>query len=313
MKKRMAAGIFAAIFLLLLAPCAAYALDMTPSDLTVIMEYGDTPLQGIHVAVCPVADASEQNGNIVFDAVPAFAGAGADFSNLTTEKNIALAASLDAYASANQIARDAKITNSDGEAYYAALPPGLYLVAQTNAADSGYEIAPYLVMLPNPTSTRDIWNYNVISYPKTEPVKLNIASVSVFKVWQGSSDHPGSVLVQLYQNGSPYGDPVTLNAENYWSCTWNDLSANVTWSVDELNVPASYIKTVSGSATNGFVITNTKTTDTTTTIIPHITPKTEDTSNMPLWIILIVASFIGLLVVVCILISKRVTHASKRK
>jgi len=88
-------------------------------------------------------------------------------------------------------------------------------------------------------------------------------SVSVEKVWDDSNDkdnlRPDSIKVQLYENGSEYGLPVTLSASNGWSTRWTHLSKGSTWTVDEVDVPTGYTKRISGSASDGFRITNTHT------------------------------------------------------
>jgi len=50
-------------------------------------------------------------------------------------------------------------------------------------------------------------------------------NISVTKSWQGRPDdtYPESVDVQLVQNGYPYGNPVSLNADNAWSYTWENV------------------------------------------------------------------------------------------
>lgn len=329
MTKRIMTAILTIICILSLVPTIVYAADLGPSNLTVIMDYGTTPLPGIDVSVCQVADAAvDASGNVTFTATQAFSGAGADFTNLDDEKNVALAASLDAYASANNIARIDQVTDSNGQSAFTGLSAGLYLVAQKSGDNSGYIIAPYLVMVPNTDSAaRGGWNYNVISYPKTEPSKIDITttSISVYKIWQGTDSHPDSVSVQLYQNGKPYGDAVSLNAGDYWRYAWDNLDAGSTWTVDELDVPADYTKTVSGNMSNGFIITNTYTPNTpgtssmpsypvpTTGYTPTNTPKTGDDSNMPLWIWLVIAGSIGLVGVICVLNSKRLIRIFTRK
>jgi len=140
--KKLSSLILSMALLLSLVPCIASAITFHPSNLTVIMEYGETPLGGIQIAICRVADVEEENGESVYQTVQAFAGAGADFSNLTKEKNITLAASLNTYASANQIARDIKATNNAGKSTFSNLPAGLYLVAQADRENSEYLIAP---------------------------------------------------------------------------------------------------------------------------------------------------------------------------
>ena len=301
MMKRFAFVFLVIMLIFSLTPCVSYAIGQEPSTLTVVVKYEDKSLDGIEIAVCRVADAKEENGNVIYEATQAFTGAKADFTILTKEKSIALAATLDTYASANHVARSFKETDSDGKAIFTDLSAGLYLVAQLESENSEYNIAPYLVASP---ALREAgrWDYNVIAYPKTEPTKKDGETISVnaYKIWAGTDSSPASVQVQLYRNGSSLGQPKTLNTENFWRCAWDNLSPDETWTVDEVNVPAGYTKTVSGGTATGFIITNTK--------IPHKPeestrpgkpddPKTEDTSDMQLWITLIASSLIGLFAV----------------
>lgn len=90
-------------------------------------------------------------------------------------------------------------------------------------------------------------------------------SVSVTKEWNDVNDHdglrPASVSVQLYADGKPKGNPVELSKENNWTHTFDSLSRysegeEVTYTVAEVEVPGEYTATVTGSAAQGFVITN---------------------------------------------------------
>jgi hypothetical protein len=64
--------------------------------------------------------------------------------------------------------------------------------------------------------------------------------------------------VQLYRNGTSYGEPITLSAGNGWAYTWAGLDRGSVWTVDEPTVPPGYTKTVTGNAASGFVVTNTR-------------------------------------------------------
>jgi len=294
MLKRFAFIFLVITLMLSLTPCASYAINQESSTLTVVVKYEDRPLEGIDLAVCRVD-------------TDAFAGAGADFTNLTKEKNIALAAALDTYACANHIARNSKVTDSGGKATFTGLSAGLYLAAQLESENSDYIIAPFLAAVDN----------DVTAYPKTEPLKKDgeTISISAYKIWAGIDSPPASVQVQLYRNGIAQGQPKTLGAGNFWRCVWDNLNPDGTWTADEVNVPAGYTKTVSGGAATGFIITNTKTPDKpveSTRPGKPDAPKTEDTNDMQIWITLIVISFIGLIAVFCVLKSKRASLAVKR-
>jgi hypothetical protein len=185
-----------------------------------------------------------------------------------------------------------------------------------NAETSEYIIAPYLVLAPNMNEMLRAWDYDVTAYPKTEPVKRSTETVpvGVYKIWSGTDDHPDSVTVQLYRNSQTYGSVVTLDAGNNWSHTWHGLNPDDTWTVDETGVPAGYTKAVSGSAKTGFVITNTKIPDNPPyNPPPYDGPKTEDTGNAQLWIMLIAFGCAGLSTVVYTANSKRIARIFRKR
>ena len=82
-------------------------------------------------------------------------------------------------------------------------------------------------------------------------------TLQVRKEWVGDdpSSRPDSVFVTLYGNGEPVGEPVCLSDDNGWSYTWCDLDNTVRWTVDELDVPEGYEKTIKAEK-DGFVIVN---------------------------------------------------------
>lgn len=53
-----------------------------------------------------------------------------------------------------------------------------------------------------------------------------------------------SVTVQLYCEGQPWGDPVTLSDSNDWTTLWEELPVGHSWSVVEINVPAGFTSSV---------------------------------------------------------------------
>ncbi|MCL2299642.1 MAG: hypothetical protein FWC27_05795, partial [Firmicutes bacterium] len=179
--------------------------------------------RGIEVAVCKVADMKEET----YAAVQAFSGAGADFTNLTNAKNIALAAALDAYASAAQYTRASKVTDINGNAVFTGLTAGLYLVAQVNGGSSEYIINPYLISVL----------HDAVTYPKSVPVR-----------------HSAETILK------PPG------------------------TVEEPVIPGELDSSTPGKSGQ---------------------PKTEDTSDMLLWIALMTFCFIGLIVVLVVMRKKR--------
>ena len=158
---------------------------------------------------------------------------------------------------------------------------------------------------------------------KTKPNGNDTVSLQVNKAWVDNNNNkenhrPGSVQVQLYKDGAAYGDAVTLSNLNGWGHSWNGLSKSHTWTVDELNVPEDYTKTVSQNGMN-FTITNTKTASTPNTPNkPHKpgtpkqldnVPKTGDTTHLDIWSALLILSILGMGTTLLI---KRKKHGSFR-
>ena len=82
--------------------------------------------------------------------------------------------------------------------------------------------------------------------------------VTVTKRWvlPEGMQQPDEAHVQLYRNGQAFGQPVVLHSGNGWTHTFTRLDAAEAWTVDEVDIPAGFVHTVSGSAAEGFVITN---------------------------------------------------------
>lgn len=132
----------------------------------------------------------------------------------------------------------------------------------------------------------------VITNKYTAPVVVpeNI-TITVKKEWKdgNSADRPKSVSVQLYNDGVAGGEIVTLDKDNNWTFTWT-VEKGGNYTVDEINVPAGYTKTVTKDG-DTFTITNSKPT----------TPATGDNSNIGLWILVAAVAAAG---VVSLLIIK---------
>ena len=96
----------------------------------------------------------------------------------------------------------------------------------------------------------------------------NQTSVSVKKVWNDNNDsrhkRPANVQVQLLANGYKTGSPVTLDASNSWSHTWEKLVKNakgapIKYTLEEVSVPSGYQDhfALDPTGVNAFTLTNT--------------------------------------------------------
>ena len=110
------------------------------------------------------------------------------------------------------------------------------------------------------TTTYD--GYNVINTHAPEKT-----SVTVSKSWQDNNDQdgirPDAVTVKLLANGKDTGKTLTLNDANSWTASFTDLDKFaagevIVYTVEEIKVDG-YESVITGSAAEGFTITNSHT------------------------------------------------------
>lgn len=130
-----------------------------------------------------------------------------------------------------------------------------YIVKNAGTVDAMTEIQMHIRIpeLVGTTTNQIDYIYNI----NNTAIKKEV--VTVTKSWEdaGYYKRPDSVEVTLFKDNIAYQKAV-LNAENNWTKTWDNLTDAYTWSVDEVNVPAEYTKSVTNN--NGiWTITNTRT------------------------------------------------------
>ena len=167
--------------------------------------------------------------------------------------------------------------------------------------------------------------FTITNTHASPPPAPETGNLTVNKLWEDNHNvgRPTAVTVQLYKNGIAYGSVVELSAANGWQYVWQGLEQSAVWTVDEVNVPSGYSKTVSNSG-NAWTITNTlqSTPDTPTTPDTPITPdkpdkptdpvpKTDDPSNLGLWLILAIGSAFSLAVFALSGKSRKVLYRGK--
>ncbi|MCI6638972.1 MAG: Cna B-type domain-containing protein, partial [Lachnospiraceae bacterium] len=119
------------------------------------------------------------------------------------------------------------------------------------------------------------YSTSINGYDITNSYTPQKTSLSVLKRWYDNENQdgkrPDSVEVQLYADGVPSGDPVTLKSDGNWMYTWENLpmyengGTMIAYTVQEISkLPEGYSSSVTGSAKNGYVITNSYTPEKTT-------------------------------------------------
>ena len=132
----------------------------------------------------------------------------------------------------------------------------VYTIEEVNA-DQSYKAE--ITLDVGPEGDYDFTLTNCHEVEKTE--------VSVEKIWDDNNDQDGkrpeSIEVQLLADQEPCGDPVTLNEDNDWTYTWDDIDkyknggTKIVYTVAELGEIDGYtVSAVAGDAANGYTITN---------------------------------------------------------
>ena len=261
------------------------ALDFTKKgsiEITLIEKEEQTKINGAELTIYKIADAKEENHNLVFEYVNELSDCKVSLDNLDND-NI----SEEINKCLNDSVKGISLVTEDGKVNFEDLDLGLYLVKQTNKVEGYSVITPYLVMIPRVIN--DEWTYNVTSKPKTDIIK--VIDLKVTKVWNKANSNisssinlPKEIEIELSKNGEVI-DTVKLNSANNWEYTWKDLEKSDMYNVREVNVPKGYTVTYQKEG-NLFIVTNT------TSLV--------QTGNMP-WLVEIIGG-IGLIFIVISLI-----------
>ncbi len=201
---------------------------------------------------------------------------------------------LETYILANDITAgfNAK-TDFEGKASFDALKPGLYLAITERIIqdETTYVFDSALIALPG-LGADGLWQYQVDVTSKSEIIPPSRddeeIELKVLKLWKGdggSSARPTTIEIEIFRNGTSY-QTATLSENNHWTYTWSTKDDGSDWKVVERNIPTGYTMTIEERETS-FVLTNTLNRD-----VPDNpdSPQTGDTSNIMLWVILMIVS-----------------------
>ena len=113
-------------------------------------------------------------------------------------------------------------------------------------------------------------------------------SVAVSKVWADAQNQdnirPDAVTVELLANGTETGKTVELNTNNNWAATFNNLDKNaagveIAYTVEEVSV-TGYTSVITGSAAEGYVITNTHAPEKTSVAVSKVWADAQNQDNI---------------------------------
>lgn len=316
-KRRMAIIIALICFCLCLPALPVMAASTTdasePIDVnqecTLTLSYvcDETAFDDTSVKLYKIADVSS---NFQYTLTPNFEQSELILNGIKTngEWNV-IRSTLEAHIVADNINADITAkTNSEGLVCFEELNPGLYLAVVSTITKG--ELTVYfdsaLVALPG-LSAEGIWQYQVAVASKSQiiPPSYKDIELKILKLWkgdQGKNIRPQSIEVEIFKNGISH-EKIFLTKENNWSYSWIAKDDGANWTAIERSKPSNYTMTVE-TKENSFILTNTYTPQN-----PEETPdtpQTGDTSNIMLYVILMLVS--GSMMIILGIIGKRNSH-----
>lgn len=315
-KRKIAIAVLLLCLCIRLMPFGAQAITIADAvepiipqkecSLTISYCYGDIAFSDVQVKLYKIADVSSA---CAYTLTQPFVRSGLILNGIQSagEWNV-IRSTLEAYILAYDVDYDAvSVTDSNGQVRFDALGTGMYLatVSHITHGDQLYSFSSALVAVPG-LEDDGRWKYDVSVNAKGEalpPIEPDEKiEFKVLKLWKGEAnknDRPKSVEIEIFRNGISC-ETVILSEENNWSYTWLSSDDGSSWSVVERNVPEGYTMTVDVRDTC-FTITNTyNSTDPDDPIPP---PPTGDTSNVMLYVLIMMVS--GIILIMLGLTRKR--------
>ncbi|MBQ7088375.1 MAG: Cna B-type domain-containing protein [Clostridia bacterium] len=313
-KRRMAVIIFLICFCFWLTPYYVMATSTTDASepinvnqectLTLTYACDGTVFEDISVKLYKIADVSS---DFQYKLTSPFEQSELILNGIRTngEWNV-IRSTLEANIIANNINADTVAkTDSSGTVCFEELKPGLYLT--TVGVITKGELMCYfdsaLVALPG-LNTEGNWQYQVTVASKSEikpPIDKEI-ELKVLKLWKGDEERnsrPKNIEVEIFKDGESY-QKVELSQDDNWSYSWKAKDDGAKWTVIERSTPSGYTMTVE-NRNNSFILTNTYTPKNPDG--PFDAPQTGDTSNIMLYVILMIVS--GCMLIILGIIGKR--------
>lgn len=297
MKKRFFSCIAAFVLLLAMIPAprtaAAQALvPDRPCSLKLHYRWNGTGCAGVEIEIYRVAEAFPDG---TWELIEPYSGYPVNIHGITAQQEWKdTATTLASYIASGQLQPTASVTtDQSGTASFAQLTTGLYLVlgvdAQTQQGSCHFE--DFMIYLPTPQADGS-FSYDMEANPKPSGTSEN-QEFTVRKLWKdagNSGSRPHKVVVDILHNGIRK-ETVVLNAQNFWTYTWQTTETGGRWSVVERDVPEGYTVSVSVRG-NCFTVTNSRPQQDPGSFIP----KTGDT--FPLMPAILVMSISGMLLLI---------------
>ena len=225
------------VLLILSCSITVFAQDFDPQkngsiSVTLTEQKQNDPIVGAELSVYYVATVCmNTNGNLSYVYTDSFENSEIDIDDPS------LANKLDAYVLEHNVSSIKVTTDVNGTASCMDLSLGLYFIRQTGTVEGFAPCTPFMVTVPGKNAEGFV--YDVNASPKTEVARLT--SITIKKFWNTdkSTEATDSVTVQLLRNGNVV-KTATLNAQNNWQITYDNMPENDAYSIKEVDVPKGF-------------------------------------------------------------------------
>lgn len=161
--KRLIAFSAAIVLLAAMLAVPVFAVDLErKGSITASMTYNDAPVPGGTMTLYRVASLHPDDRDM-FHYVQAFKDCGISLDELDFDTAVELAT----FVYQNELEGLTQKIGKDGVVRFEDLEVGLYLLIQWEAAEGFYELAPYLISIPN--NEDGVYVYDIKSAPKQTP------------------------------------------------------------------------------------------------------------------------------------------------
>ena len=237
-----------------------------PCTITLSYVHDGTAVSGVPVKLYRIADVSA-GYQYTFTSVFSASGLQLNGIASAGEWNV-IRSTLESYILSKGISADyTAFADQNGVVSFQNLTQGLYLAQGGRTAQGGliYTFESALISVPGRGDDGGL-QYQVTAVPKSQaaippgpddPPPEEEVEYKILKLWKGDAEkdvRPVSIEVELFCDGELY-ETVVLSEENQWSYTWKAKEDSI-WAAAERNIPEGYNVTV-GKRENTFILTNT--------------------------------------------------------
>lgn len=294
--------LLAAVILLSVMPTGAVFADSEESlSMTVQYSHDGVGFEGLSVRIYRIGEMKDDGEYPLTEKLDGYPVVLNGVSSQAEWKSIA--ATLNSYITADGVEPDfTATTDGDGNAVFADIPKGIYLVSAVNAEKDGetFSFEQFVTFVPYGEADGDVTT-DVLAKPKYQRIlpPEGEREIKITKQWRdsGAGTRPASVKVEILRNGESFRE-ITLSADNNWSYSFTVADDTSTFDAVERAVADGYTVSIARDG-DCIIITNTAEPEE-----EEIPPVTGDDTEVALYAVLMGVS--GALLVLGAMMLRRI-------